>query len=403
MPGKRNKQVEKETEHLMEVQISELPDAILEFIANETEETAVTALQLKPEQLREYAGDFLDSEEGRKYWPLSDLNQWKYESTHMEVKKWLGDLMVRLRKKKNTRNFSTIDHDDTYTPQKGRDTITVKPSPVQKKRTSPLVSREKTSSRTPETLSSKKDPTTPSRRAKSPTLAPDVPYEEPPQTSVSSPKKSLRPTPASIRIAEEKFKSPGSDTVNNEARLGLGFSPKTPRKRPAEDEASVNLSKATVESSADRANKRMNPGPSFVEETSMPQDPVFDLDDLITESTPPPTTMMPAPDRPPNFIAALTNTQQISSPPNTITAYGLQFSAENLSKVPGQVLGYITECVNHHIHLANGTEDPKLVAEYRSRSLLFQKLHADVESRIKCLADDAEETRRVESSHCLWS
>ena len=94
--------------------------------------------------------------------------------------------------------------------------------------------------------------------------------------------------------------------------------------------------------------------------------------------------------------------QQISSSAATVAAYGLQFTPENLAKMPEQLLGYITQCTEHRIRQANKIEDIALRAEYRSQATLLRKLHAHLESRISCLADDAVERQRVESSHCLW-
>ena len=203
-----------EIQHLSELQISEIPQIIWEFLVSETGQQE-TALQLPPKKLRDYAGDFLDSDEGRFYWPLSDFQQWQYEATHGDVKKWIGELMVRERKRREVA-ASTLTVDDRHTgsgkkKEKGKAPIEG-PSAPQKKE-SPSASRARAGERVRGAATvevpPKKDPVTPTKRAKSPTIVPDVPYEEPPQPRLSTPKRSIRPTEAAVLIAGENSQKSG--------------------------------------------------------------------------------------------------------------------------------------------------------------------------------------------------
>ena len=110
-------------------------------------------------------------------------------------------------------------------------------------------------------------------------------------------------------------------------------------------------------------------------EESMPQTPDFDLGEMIIESPPPSPSRMTAhvPERQPqeDFFTPSTY-QQKPSPVATVAAYGLHFTPENLAKMPEQLLGYITQCIEHQIRQANNTEDLTLRTEYRSQSTLLR-------------------------------
>ncbi len=413
MAGRSHKHKDPEIKHLSEPTISELSQAVWEFPVTETGNQEV-ALRLKPKKLREYAGDFLDSEEGRFYWPLSEgLQQWQYEpdATHADVKKWIGELMIRERRRREAED-SIIHVDDPHVgssakKKKGK-APTEGPNASQKRE--PLGRPQDRAEEGVRSLgtakaSSKADPIPSTRRAKSPTVAPDVPYEDVPQSSRSASKKSLKPTPAAVRIAGEKVKSPeksDSDSVfraeGRSAALGLDLSrsPTNPRKRPAETEDVAGLSA----SSSVWSNKKV-----ALSSSAPLQEPPLPFpsprDDPIT-STSLSAMMMPPPRRERERPSTQTGEQPPEVPSSVVAAYGLQYSVENLSKVPERVLEYLTECIQHQIRLANNTDNAMMKQQYRARSTLFQKMHADLESRIKCLAEDAEARQWVECSHCLW-
>ena len=153
----------------------------------------------------------------------------------------------------------------------------------------------------------------------------------------------------------------------------------------------------------DRSNKKVALSPSApMQGPSSPQSPLFALGDLSTTAKSPDEVIMAPPQREHDSASTQAGPEAYVVSSATITAIGLQFSVDKLAKVPERVLEYITECVHHQIRLANKANDPHLKHGYRSQSSLLQKLHADLESRIQCLAEDAERKQRVESSHCLW-
>ena len=418
MAGRSKKQRDPEIQHLSELAASELPQVVWEFLVTETGQQE-TAIQLPPKKLRDYAGDFLDSEEGRFYWPLSDLQQWQYpEATHADVKKWIGELMIRERKRREAAT-STITVDDRQEDsgrkkEKGKAPVEG-PNALHKMKSSSglkAVADESVHGAGTVTASPKKDPVTPTRRAKSPTVAPDVPYEELSQAPFSASKKRLKATHAAVRIASEKAKSTEkSDTdsiTHSESRsgtlgLGLSRSPTLPRKRPADSEAVAGSSPPSFASPEGRSTKKVALSPSApLQENFSPQPPFFGVGEFSTVSTLPGRVMMPPPVREQNSSSNHPDSKASEASSATVTVLGLQFSMENLARVPERVLEYITECVHHHIRLANRTDDPHLKDGYRTQSTLLQNLHADLESRVKCLAQDAEEKQWVESSHCLW-
>ena len=414
MVGKSKKSKDPEVQHLTDLQLSELGGVVWDFLVDETEDQEV-ALQLEPKKLKDYAGDFLDSNEGRFYWKLSDFGQWQFESTHVDVKKWIGELMVREQKKRKATASTSIysGPDESPSPTRTRDRPPAKSSIAPQKRTkpvSPLINpRERDRDSAAASKPLPKDPFTLSRRTKSPTVAPDIPYEGPPQNHVTSPKKPLRPTPASVRIANERFKNPDKNEPDNatwtEARSdtlgsGLSVSPIAPCKRPAE-EATEGPSTSSVFSPGNGSNKKVAlSAPAAVRDVPSPGTSSFQQSNLA--SPPLSARIMPPPMRERDSFSTQTEVKAPEPDTSLVTAYGLPFSVENLAKIPDKILEYVTECINHQIRLANQTGDAGLRDEYRARSTLFQKLHADLESRIKCLAEDAEAKGRVESSHCLW-
>ena len=417
--GKKNKDLE--SQHLSDLQLSELPNIAWDFllaVAGDRE----SILGLKPKQIKDYAGDFLDSDEGRFYWPLSDMGQWKYESTHAEVKKWIGELMLRERRRREARDSaSIIDKPEESSSSKSKTTPFKGRTEATPKTISPGTRHAKLGDGTRGlglvTSMAKKAPVTPvspvspTRRTKSPTIAPDVPYEGSSQLPTSTLRKTIRPTPASILIAEERFRDTDISQTQNSARDGTESftvevggikSPVTPRKRPAEEGGARSSSSPSTGSTTERPSKKMALDPSGrPSEPSVPQSTFFERSTL-SASAPVSRTMMPPPKpEQENSITETGTKPPVSSLPS-VAAYGLQFSVDNLAKIPESVINYIVLCHDHYIRLANGTQDATLKDEYRAKSTLFQKLHADLESRIKCLAQDAEEKQRVESSHCLW-
>ena len=344
MVGKSKKSKDPEVQHLTDLQLSELGGVVWDFLVDETEDQEV-ALQLEPKKLKDYAGDFLDSNEGRFYWKLSDFGQWQFESTHVDVKKWIGELMVREQKKRKATASTSIysGPDESPSPTRTRD--------------------------------------------------------RPPAKSSIAPQK----------IANERFKNPDKNEPDNatwtEARSdtlgsGLSVSPIAPRKRPAE-EATEGPSTSSVFSPGNGSNKKVAlSAPAAVRDVPSPGTSSFQQSNLA--SPPLSARIMPPPMRERDSFSTQTEVKAPEPDTSLVTAYGLPFSVENLAKIPDKILEYVTECINHQIRLANQTGDAGLRDEYRARSTLFQKLHADLESRIKCLAEDAEAKGRVESSHCLW-
>lgn len=256
-----------------------------------------------------------------------------------------------------------------------------------------------------------KTPATPTRREKSPTIAPDRPYKDAPERSISKPRKSIRPTPTSILIAAGKphcTTAASHDTTTRDQSWATTVasdktqSSSSSRKRPAEEDVEDGRSNPPALSPTERASKRvaLDPSPSF---SSLKQPPFFEPAEQSSAAPATPRSMLlpseldqgrsPAPKKP----------SPSPSNPELVPAYGVQFSVDNLAKIPETLLEYLTECRDHYIRLANSTPGPRRKDDYRSRSTLFQNLHADLESRIKYLAHDAEEKQRVESSHCLWN
>ena len=201
-----------EIQHLSGSQRSKLPDALFEFLVKETG-NAETAMNLAPKKLREYAADFLDSEEGRTYWPLSaNFSQWNHEATHPEVQRWLGELLLSItngklvrminRKQKHLENIATPDDNN----DQDDDTIVVDASPAPKKPPGPSLSKGKTISRARSTGKAtqrpRKDAATPSKRIKPPIVTSDMSQEELPPRSIFTPKISTRSSTASTYIAE---------------------------------------------------------------------------------------------------------------------------------------------------------------------------------------------------------
>lgn len=372
------------------------------------------ALRLTKKQLRDYAGDFLDFDEGgRQYFPLSTLGQWQYEFSHADTKKYITEVMTTEKQRRQ------LDLGlGSATPESSKIPTTPSPSKARKSlglgitasRTPPAkeASEQRTATRARNKTAVAESP---DRRAKSPTLALDVPFDDFLDQAVLTPRKSILPTSESIEIAAEKFSEPGIHETRNTSRgqsrsttqgFGGSKSPTTPRKRPIEEVSGERPSSSSTFSPSVRPNKR-----TFV-------DALFEQDDEPSSSTPilphtpPPVelsaldTLMPPPKRVRGDSIKDIDQNQTSLGSNIVTTYGLPFSHENLSKIPDRVLGYVSDCIDHQIRLANGAENETLRNEHRSHSTLFRKMHADLESRIKCLAEDAEAKGRVESSHCLW-
>ena len=401
-------------QHLNDAQYSELPGVAREFLfARAGGQEA--ALLLNQKKLKEIANDFLYSEEGNVYWCNSKRGQWEYGASVAEVEKWIAELMARERSHQDPQESTIVVDDPMEGPSSGKKfeasikarTKTPKKIPALK---SPV--RIDQDSRNP------KHPASPTQDAasttvrfsKSPTAAPDIPNANEPETPRPATRKSIRPTPESVKIAYEKFADPVMAEINpsREAQgsprvgLGLKISPKTSRKRVAaesvDDEAGM-LNPIATERQAKRATlgSMVSPRIAGVAINSQVED--FGL--LASRASE--ATALSAPEPPGNRLSPRTDDSNEAEPRMTRAAYGLSFTTDNLLEVPEKILGYITECEHHQIRLANETDDPSLKREHRARSTLFQHMRADLESRIMCLAQDAEEKGQVESSHCMWS
>jgi hypothetical protein len=416
MVAKSKKNKDPEVQHLSELLHSELPRVVWEFLLKQAGDSE-TAFGLKPRQIKDYADDFLFSDEGRFYWPLSSLSQWQYDSTEEEVKKWIAELMSSERKKKHDED-SRFKFDDPLQSSSARKPSTLRKShPFWARKVAPGASRtmtgeESAPKRTPGSLT-KASPVAPSRSTKSPTIFPDVPYEEPSEPPQSTPLKSTRSTPATITVADDRSPEIGGSNAatrreNRRATLGLGLklrkSPITPRKRPAEDEEEDRPDSSSISFPELRSKRVALDSVPSPQQSPTPSSAHFgELGALLGISREESNSMMPPPkrDQQNSELPAESNSQ--SSRLQTVNADGLPYTVDKLSQVPERVLGYITECVQHEIRLADRVKDLESKDKHRSRATLFLKLHADLESRIKCLAEDAEEKRRVESSHCLWN
>lgn len=378
----------------------EFSQKVWDFLVSEIDgEDAV--IQVNPKQIKGYAEDFLSATGfGKLYWPLSALGLWKYDFSQRDAQSFVEEIMSsEIERRKHPPEIISDDEDlpnPEFQPKASITTNLSKGKGPSKRATGSQMPRKTVP--TP-----KKSPVNHRYRDRSPTTVPDVPFspakDHPPRT----PRRSIRPTPESKRIAEEKFTSPttskrttspeGQDHSTTQA-LEPSLSPGKSRKRAREEDEH-----ADTASTSESARKKAATVTSPPRDSPPPLEEIFNL-----KSSPSPVqdsiTLMPPPDRRQEKSA---DTEELRDALTSITALGLPFSADSLAKVPECILGYISECEHHQIRLANETEDGRRKDEYRARSTLLLNLYADVKSRIHCMAEDAKEKGRIESSHCLWN
>jgi hypothetical protein len=403
MAGKGKKKCDPAVEHLNELQITEMPAVVWEFLVSKAggEEYAAA---LTEKQIHGYAVDFLDSDnEGRSYWPLSEnIPQWQYEITHPEVWEYLSKLMLEEARKRPTPTFNAASDvrptssggGHKRTPKQGRDgrfTASKADTKSSNPRTSPVMVA------------------TPRNRAMSPTVAPDIAYEL--EETVPTPSKKTRTPSKRSGMANVPFEKPQATSGQDSERfenasssrgLGLLRSPVRAGKRPIERDDEFEMSGALGISSPERPPKRvaLSPPP---ESSTAPQPSVI-IPSL--QGTEPAALSDPAPSSPTqnrNEGETFTDVPCGDSSSSLVPFRGLHYTAQNLSRIPQSILDYVEECGRHQLRLARGATEPSMKDKHRAQSTLFNNLRADLESRIVCLSEDAAERDRVESSYCLWN
>jgi hypothetical protein len=348
-----------------------------------------SATALTDNQIRDYAGDFLDSPaEGRTYWPLSEsIGLWQFKITHGEVWDYLTKLMLKEARKRPAAPFTANSEarptntgtGSKRTPQNGRGGRST-------------VSKSDPKSSGPRTPPAKTHP--PRNRAMSPTVAPDIHHDA--DATVQTPREKIRSTP---NKNSERRERPSSSRG-----LGPLKSPVKAGKRPIARDEDFEMSGALGISSPERQPKRiaLNPPPesSSAAQTvpSVIIPPIQDTEPAALSNL---TTFSPTPNQNEHDIFTGVPHGHLST--SLISVRGLQYSVRNLSKVPDSILDYVAKCVRHQLRLAVEATEPSLKDKYRAQSTLLNNLHADLESRIVCLSEDAAERDRVESSYCLWN
>ena len=419
------------TKHFTAEQRSQLTQDAWKFLFESVEGSLAAIYFLKPVKIiNDFAPDFVASDIGRSYWPLSQMyNQWQWEASLEETQAFVADLMGKERRKHTADDPSfMVDWDPKSKPSKGpktpnRTTFSQSRLNLSSKKNSPSITSSKGKRPTPSTTTDFSQesyaPPDPNRE-KSPIIAPEIPYREPsvhpppPPTPTPTSRRSIRPTEASRHIAlgpnrTASLGDPNSDLDIDDDTIIIGAPPQgapvheniTPirSKRPAEDDDQSYQGPPTPQTPTGRPNKRAAPNrltsPVQVNEaTDIPQ--AVTSPTVADDELPVPPSSSTGPSGP------MSDTDNEAEPSEAIfQAYGLKFTAENITKIPEVLLAYIDECEEENLRSEDAIDTEEKRVHFRYRARLFRELGNDLESRIRRLSSDPKERERMEKKSSL--
>ena len=416
-------------------QRAELPDDVWRFLLDEVGGTLAAVHQLTPNKILNVALGFIDSETGRSYWPVSEIEEdWQAEAPAEQVQKYVAALMTEQKRKHLADNPAfLVDLDPPApktTPKKTPKTSKTPKTPGRSTSTQSKLnlSGKKTSPTTPSTASKNQRSATASfsqesyqpqapDREKSPTVAPDIPYRQASVQLSPTPTHPLRVTEAGRRIAlgpapiqENETPVPEDTEMADDTVVASAPSTRTTSetkatttgsKRPAED----------INRGVDRPPLPMTPigspnkrvAPNLITPPSRPSE-ISEVLEAVTS----PTVVGNEPEGPPSsppdqrteFLQAKT---EASAPNDQVEACGLHFMPTNLTNIPEALLAYVEECRDESARSAHAGATEEIRSHFQFRVKLYGDMYTDLQSRVRCLASDAKEKRRVEISQSLWS
>ncbi|RMZ88007.1 hypothetical protein DV736_g4761, partial [Chaetothyriales sp. CBS 134916] len=410
------------TRHLSEERRAQLPKDVWKFLLDSEDGKPEAVYAMKPAKIKAVAPDFVSSDIGRSYWPLAERYQvWQWEPSVEEVESFVADIMIQERKKHTEKNPTfLVDYDPQpprttpraskmtgrealvmETPSRQRKNKLVYPSEVQKEKKLHLRTEmtHKTHIPPPRVTETEGRLSFPISHSKRQAL------QSPPV------KRSIKPTEASCRIALEYPMDSTSLDTNMEGDGDTVVVGPPPREGEQAQDGRQGVKRSaeslqdshqppTPSTSTTQGSKRM--ALNRKQTPVSPHENTADLGLLRPFQHNQENSMrdrIPAP-----FNHGPTSAVPRPESSSGIALHkscGLEFTGENIVKIPEVFLEYILKCETETWRAARDAPSAAYQSHLLTRAKIYRELAWDLENKVHLLAVDAEENGIVEKEYAL--
>ena len=407
--------------HFTQDQKRQLPNAAWEYLQNTVGEVDT----VPPKHIEGYAIDFIQSEPGLSFWPLTPERLWRYEYPMEDVRAYIAEVMGREQKKRIKKDkIQQVDQagrsTHPRTPKQAKSPSKEMATPSSRQGSSKKSDSARSLTSAPKSPLTSRGPINPEQNRDTSVLVEDISDDDQnedvcPVAGPSTPSRFVQQfelddsdgepeasPPTNTTKGKEVIRLPVNGTIDPDRpiaglkrrRDGAFDAPSTPAtatsaERPSKRVTFTAAAESNAENSPEKEISREQLAREALSAANVPWSPVPQTVNLSPAAAP---ASEPVIDNASRAIEA-----HLVPAPGT----GLVFEQQRLAQIPNSILTYLLECRNQSIR---SSESPEGNRDYsRKLSMVYRDIYLDLESRINNLSHNAPEARKVVTEYCLWA